>query len=398
MMRQVIAISLAGLRTLPSRLGASVVVVVGVGGVVFVLTALIAMANGLQRALQNTGHPDRVLILGQGSQSEINGSITREQAAIIAGLPGIAALHGADGARVPLASGEIYATVNLPRRRDGVRAGLPLRGVSADAFRVWPEIGMVAGRRFQPGRFEVMVGAGAAGVFAGLDVGDTLSVKGVDLQVVGHFEADGGATESEAWMDVDVMAGAFRRGPFLQSVRARLAEPAALDVLRAAVDGDRRLSSTVLRETDYYQAHSDSSTRLMRLLAAAAGSIMALGAVCGALNALHAAVLARAREIAVLRAIGFSGVAVAVSVLAEALVLCLAGAVLGCAAGWLVFDGMAASSTGATFSEVAFRFDVTPKLLLGGVLVAAAIGLCGAVLPAARAARQRVVDGLRAAR
>ena len=395
MLRQILAISLINLRTLSTRAGACVVVIAGVAGVVFVLTALFAMANGLKETLRDTGEPDRALILGRGSHSEINGSITREQAAVIVNEPGIAATVAANGLRAPLASPEIYATVNLPRRKDGRRAGLPLRGVSEAAFRVRPEVHISEGRPLEPGRFELIVGDGAARVFAGLSVGDEISIKGTKFKVVGHFSADGHATESEAWMDVDVMANVFRRGAFLQSVLVRLDSPTGLEPLPAAIAADRRLANSLFRESDFYAAQSESSTRLIAIVGATAGVIMALGAIFAALNSLYAAVAARTREIAILRAIGFSGAPVVASVLAESLALSLFGGLLGAAFGWLAFDGAKMASVGATYSQVAFRFSVTPGLLLSGIALALLVGLIGGLLPALGAARQSVVEGLR---
>ena len=395
MFREVAAISSTNLKTLHTRLGASSVVVVGVAGVVFVLTALLAMANGLKETLRSTGEADRVLILGKGSHSEINGSITREQAAILAGEPGIVATRDAQNLRVAFASGEIYATANL-MRRNGTRAGLPLRGVGDAAFRVRPEVTITAGRRFAPGRFELIVGDGAARVFAALSVGDRVSIKGATFDVVGHFAAAGNATESEAWMDVDVMANVFRRGPFLQSVLARLESPDALATLTDAIDADRRLSNSLFRESDFYAAQSERSTRLMTVVGIAAAAIMALGAVFASLNSLYAAVSARTREIAILRALGFSATAVIASVLAESLTLAALGGVLGAALGWLAFDGASMASVGATYSQVAFRFAVTPGLLAAGLGLALSIGFVGGLLPAVRAARQSIVVGLRA--
>jgi putative ABC transport system permease protein len=396
MLREVSAISLTNLKTLPSRIGASSVVIVGVAGVVFVLTALLAMANGLKETLRGTGEEDRVLILGKGSRSEINGSITRDQAAVIAGEPGIVATRDAENFRAALASGEIYATANLPRRSDGKRAGVPVRGVSAAAFRVRPEVQISAGRSFEPGRFELIVGDGAARIFAGLDVGDRISIKGATFDVVGHFSADGHATESEIWLDVDVMANVFRRGKFLQSMLVRLESRDGLAALGAAIDADRRLSNSLFRESDFYAAQSESSTRLMSVVGIVAAAIMALGATFASLNSLYAAVAARTREIAILRALGFSAFAVIASVLAESLTLALIGGLLGAALGWFVFDGASMASIGATYSQVAFRFAVTPSLLATGLALALAIGFVGGLLPAVRAARQSIVVGLRA--
>lgn len=395
MLRQLVAIALLNLVTLRTRLGASMVVVVGVAGVVFVFTALFAMANGLRATLRDTGEPDRVLILGKGSQSEINGSITRDQAGIIERLPGIAAMVSSEGARVPLASAEIYASANLPRRKDGRRAGLPLRGVGEAAYRVRAEVHITAGRAVEPGRFELIVGDGAARVFEGVQIGDEVSIKGAAFRVVGHFGANGRATESEAWLDVDVMANVFHRGAFLNSVLARLESPAAMVSLTAAIDADRRLANSVFRESEFCAAQSESSTRLITLVGATAGMIMALGAVFAALNTLYAAVSARTREIAILRAIGFSAAPVVVSVLTESMALSLLGGATGAALGWLLFDGVNMASVGAAYSQVAFRFAVTGDLLRSGIGLALLVGFAGGLLPAIRAARQSVVEGLR---
>ncbi len=395
--RQILAVSLLNLATLRSRSGSSAVVLTGIAGVVFVLTALFAMANGLRETLQSSGEEDRVLLLGKGSRSEINGSISRDQAAIIAGLPGIAASRLPGTTPVPLLSAELYATANLPRRNQPGRAGLPLRGVGAAAFGVRPEVRMTNGRDLLPGRFEIIVGEAAARMFAGLEMGATISLKGVDFLVVGHFTAGGRATESEAWLDVNVMANVFKRGAWLNTIRLRLESPESLDMLTTAIMTDRRLANSVFRESDFYNEQSESSTRLMTIVGVTVGIIMAIGAIATALNSLYSAVSARTREIAILRAIGFSATPIVVSVLVESLVLSFIGGLLGAALGWLVFDGLSMTSMGAAYSQVAFRFAVEPELVLSGVLLALFIGFLGGLLPALRAARISVVEGLRSA-
>jgi putative ABC transport system permease protein len=259
------------------------------------------------------------------------------------------------------------------------------------------EVEIVEGRALQPGRFELVVGAGAVRTFAGLEVGATIPIKGVAFLVVGRFESGGRANESEAWLDVDVMANVFRRGPYLQSVLVRLDGGDAFPSLSAAVDADRRLAVDLFPEAEFYAAQSESATALMKLVAVTAGVIMALGAVFGAVNSMHTAVAARGREIAILRAIGYGAGPIVVSVLAESLALALGGGILGTAVGWLVFDGRAMASVGATYSQVAFEFAVTPSLAFGGLALALMVGLLGGLPPALAAARRPVVDGLRAA-
>jgi len=395
LLRQTVTVSLLNVATLRTRAGSSAFVVTGIAGVVFVLTALFAMANGLRETLQSSGEADRVLLLGKGSRSEINGSISRDQAAIIAGLPGIAISTSPGTTPSLLLSAELYATANLPRRDQQGRAGLPLRGVGAAAFGVRPEVRIAKGRSLLPGRFELIVGESAARLFAGLQTGDTISLKGVDFEVVGHFSAAGRATESEAWMDVNVMANVFKRSAWLNTIRLRLETPESLGILTAAIMSDRRLTNSIFRESDFYNEQSESSTRLMTIVGVTVGIIMALGAVATALNSLYSAVSARMREIAILRAIGFSAAPVVVSVLVESLALSLIGGMLGAALGWLVFDGLRMTSVGAAYSQVAFRFAVEPTLVLSGVLLALLIGFFGGLLPAVRAARTSVVDALR---
>ena len=395
MLGQAAAISSMNLASLRARQGAPLVMVLCMASVTFVFTALFAMASGLHNAVASTGHPDRALLLGAGSNSEINGSITREQAAIIRDLPGIARVTLPGRGRTPLATAEIYATANLPRRDSNGAASLPLRGIANDAFLVRPEVHIIAGRRALPGRFELIVGRGAARVFRGLDVGSSISVRGARWHVVGHFASAGSGSESEAWVDVDVLANVFKRGPYLQSVTVRLVSPAALEILRSAIAKDRRLANSVYRESEFYSTQAAAATQMVRVVGLVAGTIMALGALFAALNSLYAGVSTRTREIATLKALGFDGRAVVASVMVESLLLALVGGALGAGIGWLAFDGVQMSTLGAAFGEVAFAFTVTPRLLAVAVTMALLFGALGGLLPALHAARVPVVEGLR---
>lgn len=398
MLRQIFTITLQNAATLHSRLGSSLLVIVGSAGVVLVFTALSAMTNGLQETIESTGEPDRVLILAKGSRSEINGAITRDQAAIIAGLPGIATEAALTHGKTPVLSAELYTTANLPRKDGGQRAGLALRGVSAAAFVVRSEIRVTQGRAIQPGRFELLIGAGAAGTFAGLNVGDHLSIKGTTFKVVGHFASGGRATESEAWLDVDVMANVFKRGANLNTLLARLEGPESLSLLEAGIEGDRRLANSLYRESEFHAEQSAAAVQLMKIVGTTVSIIMAIGAIATALNALYVAVSARTREIAILRALGFPGMPILVSVLFEAMILSLIGGSIGTLAGWLLFDGTQMSSMGAAYSPVAFRFVVDPLLLLNGISLSLLIGFFGGLFPACRAVNVGLLEGLRSSR
>lgn len=414
-LRVAMAVSLMNLGSLWARREASAVVAFGMAAVAFLFVALFAMSSGLQAAIAGTGQDDRALILGAGSNSEINGSIKRAQAEIIRTLPGIATARDTPAAagaaawsgaarlapeqaralHAPLLSAEIFATANLARAdRVGVGA-LPLRGVSADAFRVRPEVRVTAGRPPKPGRFEMLAGEGAAQTFANLAVGDTVSIKGVRWRVVGHFTSGGSATASEAWMDLDVMANVFRRGVFLNSLTVRLTSPAALAELQPAIAQDRRLACVVFRESEFYRAQAQDSTRMMSMVGIVAGTIVALGALFSALNVLYGSVSARTREIATLKALGFGPGALVGTVMSESMLLAAVGGTIGAAVGGVVFHGYRMTALGGTYSEVAFAFDVSPRLLGSALAITLLLGFLGGCLPAIRAARLDVVRGLR---
>jgi putative ABC transport system permease protein len=268
--------------------------------------------------------------------------------------------------------------------------------VDSAAFEVHDEVELAAGRRFIPGRNEVMVGRGAAHEFAGLELNAALQVGKHRWTVVGIFEADGGLPESEIWTDAAVLQAAYQRGNSYQTVAVRLQSPASYERFEEAVRRDPRLNVKVIRQTDYFLEQSRTVYRLITGLGTLVAVLMACGAVFGALNTMYSAVAARAREIATLRALGFGASPVVLSILAESLLLALAGGVLGGGVAYLVFDGYrAATMNWQSFSQVAFAFRVTPQLLVQGVIGASLIGLLGGLFPAIRAARIPVARALR---
>jgi len=390
-LQQTLAIARVNLRSLRFRLSASLVAVCGIAGVVLVIVALLSMARGLESTLRVSGRADRVLILRAGSNSELNGAITREQVRIVADKPGLAA----SGNEAPI-SGEIYTSVYLPRT-DARDANLPLRGVAPTSFAVRPELRIVRGRLLEPGKFELIVGRRAAQEFAGLAVGRHISVRGTRWEIVGVFASNGSVFESESWADGATLAEAFKRGPFLSSITAKLRSAAAFSEFRDAIASDPRLQLHVWRESDYYAQQASSSTGALRIVGGIIGTIMGLGAIFAALNTMYSAVNARTPEIATLKALGFSAAPIMGSVLIEAVFLSLIGGCVGVALAWAIFDGYSASTLGATFAQVAFEFAVTPGLAAAGVGLACVLGAIGGLMPAVRAARLPVVAGLREA-
>jgi putative ABC transport system permease protein len=387
---QALAITGLSIRSIPERWAPSLVIVVGLAGVVAVFTALLAMATGFERTLKATGRSDAALILRGGSDAELNSAFDRDSTDLIKQEPGIAA--GADGK--PLASAELMVIAELVRRND-VRNGanITLRGVEPAAFVLRPQLKIVAGRTFAPGLRELIVGGGVLKQFQGAQIGDVVRMRGSEWKVVGVFES-GDAHESEMWTDINVARSTFGRIGS-SSVLAALDGPDGLARLKSAVAAEPRLTVDVLREQDYFSGQTKQFRQTIGFLAGVVTIIMALGAVFAALNSMYAAVAARGKEIATLRAIGFGGLPVVVSVMIEALLLALAGAVLGALIAYLLFNNLSVSTLGQNFTQVVFNFKVTPELVARGLVIAVVIGMLGGLLPALRAARLPVTTMLR---
>ena len=237
---------------------------------------------------------------------------------------------------------------------------------------------------------------GAAQEFGGLEVGGTIKVGRADWLVTGIFSAGGGTAESEIWTDGKLLQAAFNRGDTYQSVCVRLNSPGAFRQFKDSLASDPRVNVKVQRESEFYASHSTTLTTLIDTLGILIASLMAIGAVFGALNTMYSAVAARTREIATLRALGFGGGAIVVSLMLESLALALAGGVLGGGLAWLGFNNFHTSTMNwQSFCQVAFAFRVTPGLLLQGMTWAAVIGLIGGLFPAIRAARLPIAAALR---
>ncbi|MGH7266655.1 MAG: ABC transporter permease, partial [Candidatus Rokuibacteriota bacterium] len=312
---------------------------------------------------------------------------------LLANLPGVAR----DAGRRPLASAELVVMVDLPRKGETSPNNVPFRGVQPAAFAIRDEIRLVAGRHFERGVREVIVGRKAGRQFAGLEVGSRIAFRDSDWAVVGVFASGGDVHESEIWADAEVAMSAFRR-PAFQSVTATLADDseAGLAAVEDAIGRDRRLGINVLREPAYYAKQATVLSNLIDGLGYTVAALMAIGAVFGALNCMYSAIASRQVEIATLRAIGFGGAPVVASVLIEALLLALVGGAVGGALAYLYCDGASLSTLNfSTFSQVAFDLRVTPGLLAHGLGWALVIGAAGGLLPAIRAARLPVTVALR---
>ena len=391
-LRQTIAVLALNLRTIPSRLSSSGVAIIGIAGVVVVFVSVLSIAAGFSAAMQGTGSASRALVMRSGADSEMTSGIDGTDADIIRQAPGIRR----DGPS-PLASAELYVIIDLPKRATpDAPANVPLRGIEPTGITVRDEVSIVEGRMFEFGTTEVIVGRGASGQFVNLSLGDTIVSGQNQWQVVGVFEADGGIAESEIWADARTLQGVYRRGNTYQSMLVQLDSSDAFDVFRDWLTSNPQLNVMVRRENEYYAGQSRAMTTLIQTIGFGIAAIMGIGAVFGAILTMYTAVATRAREIATLRALGFNTMSVLVSVLAESLVLGLIGGVIGGVAAYLFFNGYQTSTMNfQTFSQVAFAFLVTPRLLAMGLFYALAMGLIGGLLPAIRAARLPIASALR---
>jgi len=389
LLRQALAITGLSIRSIPERWAPSLVIVVGLAGVVAVFTALLAMSSGFESTLKATGRNDAAIILRGGSDAELNSAFDRASTDLIKQQPGIAT--AADGK--PLASAELMQIAELVRKDDVSHgANITLRGVEPAAFVLRPQLKITAGRNFTPGLREMIVGQGVLKQFQGANIGNRVRMRGSEWTVVGTF-ASGDAHDSEMWTDINVVRSTFNRIG-TSSVLAAL-EPDGFDRLKSAVAAEPRLSLDVLREQDYFSGQTKDFRRTIGFLAGVVTLIMALGAVFAALNSMYAAVAARGKEIATLRALGFGGLPVVVSVMTEALLLALAGGVLGALIAYALFNNLSVSTLGQNFTQVVFDFKVTPQLVARGLIIAIIIGMIGGLMPALRAARLPVTVSLR---
>lgn len=392
MLSQALAITSMNIKTIPERWAPSLVIVIGLAGVVAVFTALLAMAAGFESTLQATGRRDAALILRGGSDAELNSAFDRDSTDLIKQEPGIRV--GADGR--PLASAELMIIAELVRKDDvGHGANITVRGVEPEAFTLRPQLKIIAGRNFTPGVRELIVGQGVIRQFQGAELGKVIRMRGSEWTVVGIF-ASGDAHDSEMWTDVNVARSTFGR-PGSSSVLASLDGPDGLARLKSAVASEPRLTMDVMSEQDYFSGQTKQFRKTIGFLAGVVTIIMGLGAVFAALNSMYAAVAARGKEIATLRAIGFSGLPVVVSVMIESLLLALGGAVLGALIAYALFNNLSVSTLGQNFTQVVFNFRVTPELVVRGLIIAVVIGMIGGFLPALRAARLPVTTSLREA-
>jgi putative ABC transport system permease protein len=379
------------LRSLRARWTSTIVAVLGIAGTVGVFIAMLSLARGFQATLVASGSAGNAIVRRAGATSEMDSMIGLDQVRVIEDAPGVA--RGDVGA---LASSEVVVVAAFPLKSTGTDANVQVRGVSPKALAVRDSVKVVAGRFFEPGLTELVVGRNVASSYSGFELGKTVRFGGGTWTVVGIFDAGASAFDSELWCDANVLNQVFQRPQnLIQSVTVRLASPDALGRFKDALTADPRVTVQVEREIDYYAKQSQQLTTLITVLGTIVALVMGIGAVFSALNTMYSAVAERSREIATMRALGFSSRSVVMSFVVEALCIAAVGGVLGCAV-VLPLNGLTTGTINwQTFSHLAFAFRVTPLLLVAGMVFALLMGLVGGVPPAIRAARQRIAVALR---
>jgi putative ABC transport system permease protein len=354
--------------------------------VVGVLLSMLSFSTGILVSFMNAARPDRAIVLAQGTQGEFNSDVNRDAVGPISDLPGIR--KDSDGK--PIVSAEILTTTPVIRKVDGLEAGVFVRGVGPKFMALRPEIHLVAGRMFETGRHELIVGTMGQARYQGLELGDRVILADGDWTIVGSFESGEDVIQGELLADSDTVMPSVRRNTY-NSVIVRLESVAAFDKFKEALTKNPALKVSTDRHTDYYARTAQGPTAFFGFFAYFVGSIMAIGALFGAVNTMYSAVSARGREIATLRAIGFSGTPLALAVLLEAVLLCAAGALIGAVIARLLFHGML-HSLGANV----FKLEVTSGMVMLGLIWAVVIALAGGLMPSLRAARLPVTTALRA--
>jgi len=391
-LRQVSAVMLTSIQTLPRRIGSATVIVIGVVGVVAVLIAVLAMGNGLVAAVRNIGSDDRAIVLRAGASAEATSILLRDEVSTILNSQEIQ--RDANGKAI--ASADTLAAVNLSKAGPvPTEVTVAMRGVSPGLQQVRPEIQIVKGRLFEPGKYELIVGQMATRQYSNLALGGQISLRGTRWTVVGIFSTHGNGRESELLTDRDTLASVLRRGDF-QSVTVRLQSAGAFAAFKASLAANPTLTVDAMRESEFFAQQSKDISRLVHVAAYLLGAIMGVGAIFAAVNSMYAAVTARVQEIAVFRAIGYGGELIVLSVVAEALFFSLLGSALGIAVVWLLLNGKNLNAgIGGANTQLVFDVAVTPAIALTGVVAAAVIGVAGSFFPAMRAARVPVTTALR---
>jgi putative ABC transport system permease protein len=372
--------------SLPQRGWMAGATLLAVAVVVAVLLAFLAMANGFKSTVQNSGSNALGIALRAGSQAELNSGLGGDQVKLLEEAPGIK--RNADG---PIKSAELYVVVDGVKKSTGTDANLSLRGIEPDGIELRPTFNLIEGRLFIPGKNEVIVGQAVSRDYQGFELNNEIKLGQATWTIVGIFATNGSVYESELWTDVRTVQTQFNRGNSYQTVRFALENEGDIAAIQAYVDANPQLNLDISTERDYFSEQASGLFNVIFYIGWPLAIIMAFGALSGALNAMYSSVAQRTREIATLRALGFSGFSAFIGTMVESIVLAIAGGLLGTIAAYFFFNGMTASTLGGSFTQIVFNFELSPSSLKDGILLAFFIGLIGGFFPALKAARVPVL-------
>jgi putative ABC transport system permease protein len=379
-------------RSLAVRKATTVATALGIALVVFVLSASMMLAAGIKKTLAVSGRDDSAIVLRKGSDAELGSTIDAAEVNRILAAPGVR--H--DAKDKPVGAGEVVVVAAMEKLGANGVSNVQMRGISADAKELRPDVRVADGRPARPGSDEVIIGKRIRGRFKGLELGQSFELrKNRPVQVVGVFEAGGSSYESEIWVDLDTLRQAYAREGFVSSVRVRLKDPASFDTFRTAMESDKSYGYLTLRETAYFEKQSEGTSLFINVMGGLVSVFFAVGAMIGAMITMYAAVANRQREIGTLRALGFSRVSILASFLLESVLLALLGGAAGAAASTALGLVRFSMINFASWSEIVFAFEPTPKILGVAMAFAGAMGLFGGFFPAVRAARVSPIAAMR---
>lgn len=362
----------------------------GMALVVFVFAAVLMLSEGLKKTLVATGSPENVVIIRRSAETEVQSSVYRDQASLVASIPEIA--YGPGGAR--MVSKEVLVLMVLPKRGTGSPSNVTIRGLSEAGPALRPQVRLIEGRMFRPGTSEIIAGAKIAESFRGAGLGETIKLGIQEWKVVGVFDAGRTGFASEIWGDADQLMQAFRRDSY-SSVIFRLSDPGSFARVKQELEDDRRLTVEAEREPQFYARQSELMANFLNVLGTILSTIFSIGAIIGAMITMYAAVANRTAEIGTLRALGFRRHDILTVFLVESLLLGLIGGVIGLALASFMQAFTVSTMNWQTFAELAFSFTMNTGVIVQGLLFALLMGLAGGFLPAVRAARLNIVDALR---
>jgi putative ABC transport system permease protein len=380
------------LRNLVVRKSSTLATAFTVGLTVGVFVLVMALANGIDHTLASSGEPLNLIVLRSGSTAELNSFLTHENLRNVMYLDGVAR----EGDK-PLAAPELITLIYKARKGMTQGSNIQIRGVGPMSTKLRSGFQIIAGRTFQPGLAEAIVSRRIAERFQGMGIGDKFRVQATDYTIVGLFDAGGKAFESETWVDFNSLAGATKRTDGSSSVLLRVNNSADLDALAKRISDDQRLQLKALPERRFYEDQQGAVSGVLKGLAVFIAFIMAIGAAFAGMNTMYAAVARRTKEIGTLRVLGFKRRSILTAFVLESIAISIVGAGIGILLALPLNFVSTGTANFVTFSEIAFNFRVTPRLMLGAFVFGTVIGLLGSLLPSIRAARFKIVDALRSA-